>query len=625
VEPPRERWSAALYLAALGIVFGDIGTSPLYALRQCFFGILAITPTAENVLGVLSLIFWSLALIISVKYLLFVMTIDNQGEGGIIALVAALRPASGRLRGRGQVLAVTVGVFGAALLYGDGTITPAISVLSAIEGLGVATSTFDRWILPLTLVILIALFFFQRRGTASIGSVFGPVMLLWFTVIAILGIRGIAQFPGVLEAVSPIHALAFFARNGASAFVILGTVFLVVTGGEALYANLGQFGLRPMRLDWFLVVLPALLLNYFGQGALLLSDAPHARQPFFMLAPPWALYPLVALATAATIIASQAVISGTFSLTRQAMQLGFMPRMRVVHTSADESGHVYVPFVNWTLMIATIALVLGFGSSTRLGGAYGVAVSLDMVITTLLAAVIAHRRGLGWPATVLVIASLWLIDVSFLLANLLKISDGGWYPMSLGIAIFTVMTTWRRGRSLLLRRLEEEREPLEKFAARVSHEEHQRLPGSAVIMTSDPRTTPYVLLQHYKRHRSLQETVIVLTVKVEEKPRVPASDRFDIKELRGGFYRVRLRVGYMQTPNVPAALKLAALDNLPCDPDTTTYYLGNETLIPTVERPGMALWRETLFAFLSRNALRATAFYHIPAEQVVELGVQIEI
>lgn len=609
-------------LAALGVVFGDIGTSPLYALRQCFFGGNAVAVTAENVLGVLSLIFWALVIVICLKYLLFVMRQDNDGEGGIIALVALLRPLAQRHRIVNLGL-IPLGLFGAALLYGDGTITPAISVLSAIEGLSTANAGFDAWVIPLTIAILGALFFFQHKGTHRIGKVFGPVMLVWFIVLALLGLRGIALHPAVLEAIHPAHAFNFFAANGLTGFLVLGTVFLVVTGGEALYADLGHFGLGPIRLAWFTVVLPALLLNYFGQGALILDQPTEAAHPFFHLAPEALRYPLIALATLATIIASQAVITGTFSLTAQAIRLDMLPRMQVIHTSADERGQVYIPLVNWLLMLATIGLVLAFGSSDRLGAAYGLSVSADMAITTLLAAIVAWRHGQSaWFVAILAVG-LWVVDWAFLGANLFKFADGGWYPVLVGVLIFAVMTTWRSGRRLVTSQLDGVRQTLDEFLA--DEKKAYRIPGTAVFLTARTGEPPPILLHHLAHHHVLQEQLILLTVRTADGPRVPASDRIVIDALSEDCYRVSLIYGYLQTPNIPAALRLCERLGLLIDLEQTTYYLGRETLIPTDNAKGMWLWREHLFAFLARNALRAPAFFSIPAERVVEMGIQIEM
>ncbi len=612
-----------LGFAALGVVFGDIGTSPLYAIRQCFFGVNPVPVTPGNVLGILSLVFWALIVVVSVKYLLLVMRQNNDGEGGIIALVALVQPLARRHRWARRIL-VPLGIFGAALLYGDGTITPAISVMSAVEGLSTVSDRMQAWVLPLTVTILLTLFAFQHKGTQRIGSIYGPIMLLWFVVIAALGLRGIFMHPAVLEAVNPMHAYAFFHVNRMAGFLVLGTVFLVVTGGEALYADLGHFGLGPIRFAWFTVVLPALLLNYFGQGALILTNPLEAAHPFFHLAPEWLTLALIVLATAATIIASQAVISGTFSLTAQAIRLDLLPRMNIVHTSADERGQIYVPFVNWTLMLATLALVIGFDSSTRLGAAYGLAVSADMAITTLLAVIIAFRCS-GHPVWAVGLGvAMWFVDGAFLSANLFKFADGGWYPILLGCLVFIVVSTWRRGRELITRQLATAREPLPTFLAARETSHAYRLPGTAVFLTRYSTSTPPILLHHLKHHKVLHEQVILLSIELAEQPRVAARDRLSVQALSKGFYQVRACYGYLQSPHVPSALRLCEQDGLIVDTNEVTYYLGRETLIPSERVGGMAFWRERLFAFLARNAQRTASFYGIPTEQVVELGIELE-
>ncbi len=614
-----------LSLTALGVVYGDIGTSPLYALRECFHGTNRFPATAENVLGVLSLIFWALILVISIKYLLFILRADNRGEGGILALLALLHPWGGGRRPPRRVL-LLLGLFGAALLYGDGVITPAISVLSAVEGLQVAAPATGHLILPLAILILILLFLFQKRGTAGVGSVFGPVMVVWFAVLALLGVAGILRAPAVLAAVDPRHAVFFFLRYGGTGFLVLGTVFLVVTGGEALYADMGHFGPRAIRTAWFGLVLPALLLNYFGQGALLLRFPAEATQPFYHLAPDWARYPLVLLATAATVIASQAVISGAFSLTRQAVQLGQLPRLRIVQTSASAVGQIYIPAVNWLLMIVTIALVLGFRTSSRLASAYGVAVTTTMVITTVLAFYFS-REHWGWSRGVAaLIAGFFLtIDLSFFSANMTKIIEGGWFPLLAGGVVYLLMATWRRGREILAARLQGTTEPLADFLARITAEPPLRVPGTAVFMTSRFDGTPPMLLHHLAHNQVLHEKVILMTIITEAVPRVPAAERLEITRSAGEIYQVAAHYGFMQSPNVPVALRACEPLGLHVEMDSTTFYLGRETLIPTPEEPGMAVWREKLFAFMSRNALRSTAFFNIPPERVVEIGIQIKI
>lgn len=617
---------AGLSLIALGVVYGDIGTSPLYALRQCFFGTGSVAPTPGTVLGILSLIFWALILIISLKYLLLIMRADNEGEGGILALLALLDPWRDPSRPSAAVL-IVMGLFGAALLYGDGMITPAISVLSAVEGLRVTTHGMARYVLPLTVVILLLLFIFQRRGTGRVGAVFGPVMLVWFTVLALLGLHGIIAEPAVLWALNPVHAIEFLRGNGSTGFFVLGAVFLAVTGGEALYADMGHFGRAPIRLAWFGLVLPALVINYFGQGAYILGHPSDAIHPFYNLAPQWARYPLIALATIATVIASQAVISGAFSLTRQAVQLGQSPRVHIVQTSHEEMGQIYVPVVNWLLMIAAIGLVLGFGSSSRLAAAYGVAVSTTMLLTTLLAFFVMRARW-HWPVTLAlpITVALLLIDTTFLGANLAKIPDGGWFPLAVAGAVYFTMQTWSRGR-MLLARLAGQTMPLEDFVRSLALEPPIRVPGSAVFLTSQGRYAPRVLLHHLKHTHSLHERVILATVMTEDVPRVPTAQRLQIETLDQGFHWIILHYGFMQSPNIPVALRLCAdFELLPdLNVDEVVYYVGRATLIPSDKVPGMALWRERFFAFMSRNALNVSAFYGIPPERVVELGIQIEI
>ncbi|MEJ2677972.1 MAG: KUP/HAK/KT family potassium transporter, partial [Gemmatimonadota bacterium] len=557
-------------LTALGIVYGDIGTSPLYALRESFRGAYTVVVGPESVLGVLSLILWSLVFVISVKYLGVILRADNRGEGGILALTSLVTPV-GATRG-GRWWLITLGLFGAALLYGDSMITPAISVLSAIEGLQVATPVFQPYVIPITVVILVVLFAVQRRGTARVGSVFGPVTVIWFTVLAVLGIRQIVMEPSVLRAVNPVYALSFFGRHGLSGVTVLGSVFLVVTGGEALYADMGHFGKRPIRLAWFALVLPALLLNYFGQGALLIQHPEAIENPFYRMGPAWALYPLVVLATAATVIASQAVISGAFSLTMQAVQLGYSPRMDIQHTSAKEMGQIYIPGVNWTLMIATVGLVFGFGSASALAAAYGVAVTTTMVITTVLFFVLARERW-HWPlpVAVLVAAFFMTFDMAFFAANLTKIPDGGWFPLLVGGSVFTVLTTWKRGRQILRERLHTRALPIEDFLERVPDEDVIRVPGTAVFMNSNPDTTPPALLHNLKHNRVLHEHVVLLAVETQEVSRVTRAEQAEVTDRGQGFYSVLLRFGFMQDVDVPAALARLKDVDIEFRPMETTY------------------------------------------------------
>ena len=612
-----------LTLTAVGVVYGDIGTSPLYAMRECFFGSHSVPPTHDNVLGVLSLIIYSLVLVISIKYIAIVMRADNQGEGGILALTSLLPRRNGESLGRPAL--VLLGLFGAALLYGDGMITPSITVLSAVEGIKVITPIFDRYVVPISVVILFFIFSIQKHGTHRVGRLFGPVMVVWFTTISALGIRWIIQSPEVLGAVNPLHALTFFRAHGWHGFAVLGAVFLVVTGGEALYADMGHFGKRPIRLAWFCLVLPALLLNYFGQGAMLLQNADAASQPFFLLAPSWMLLPLVLLATAAAIIASQALISGAFSLTRQAIQLGYCPRLDIDHTSSREMGQVYVPQVNWALMVSTIVIVIGFRTSTSLAAAYGIAVSMTMVITAMLLHVVATQHW-KWPLPValLVTGTFLAIDIAFFGSNLLKVLQGGWLPLVIATFLFTLMTTWKTGRRILADRLTARAIPLEDFMAAVSAKPPVRVPGTAVFMTAQPRGTPAALAHNLRHNKVLHEYVVILTVTTQPVPHVPEESQVDVHPLGRGVFNVVVRYGFMQDPNVPDALALAREQGLVMDEEDITFFLGRETIIVT-SHPGMALWREKLFVLMARNAVRATAFFRLPAERVVELGVQVEM
>ena len=623
-QAPRGRYLATLTVGALGIVYGDIGTSPLYALRECFHGAHGIAPTRDNVLGVLSLIFWSLTLIISIKYLVFVMRADNEGEGGILALMALVsKQADARRRLRPTMIAL--GLFGAALLYGDGMITPAVSVLGAVEGLNVTTHLFEPYVVPIAIVILLSLFVIQSRGTERIGFLFGPVMVVWFVTIALLGVRWISQDFHVLSAFNPMHAVQFFATNGFHGFVVLGSVFLVVTGGEALYADMGHFGRRPIRLAWFGLVLPALFLNYLGQGAMLINTPEAAVNPFYLLAPRWALYPLVALATMAAIIASQALISGAFSLTRQAIQLGYCPRLDIQYTSPHQQGQIYIPQVNWLLMISTVGLVVGFRSSSALAAAYGIAVTSTMVITTLLAYLVARR---SWGVRRLVAGSLasffLFIELGFFSANVIKIPHGGWFPLVIGAMIYLLLSTWKKGRGLLASRLRERLYPFDRFMQDITERPPHRVPGTAVFMTSNLIGTPPTLLHNLEHNQVLHERVVLLTVVTSDAPHVDEDGRLSVETLGQGFYRVTLRYGFMEEPDVPAALANGAASGLPLEAEKMTFFLGLETLLST-HREGMGRWREQLFAVMSRNAVRATSFFRIPPERVVELGLQIEI
>ena len=616
---------AALSLAALGVVYGDIGTSPIYAMRESLHGVHGVSPTPDNVLGLLSLIFWALILVISVKYLAFVMRADNCGEGGMIALTALVSPDAGHVRRTGKVALVLLGLFGASLLYGDGMITPAISVLSAVKGLEVVTPVFQRYVIPITIVILIGLFAVQSRGTARIGSIFGPVMLLWFLTLGALGAVQIAQHPGVLAAVSPLHGVQFFARNGTHGLLVLGSVFLVVTGGEALYADMGHFGARPIRLSWFGLVLPMLLLNYFGQGALVLTDASAAEHPFFRMAPSWALIPLVALTTLATVIASQAVISGAFSLTRQAVQLGYLPRVDIEHTSETSIGQIYIPGLNWLLMVACIGLVLGFRSSSRLAAAYGVAVTTDMVLTSILFSVVARKRW-NWslPAVAALVAGFLTIDLSFWGASLLKIPSGGWFPLVIAIAVFTIMTTWSTGRRILSERLEERTIALAALLDELGSTPPARVSGTAIYLSRGVDMVPSALLQNLRHNKVMHERVILLSLLTESTARVAPEERVRIEQIGPGILRIVGRYGFVEDQDVPALLATLGAAGLTIDLADSTFFLGRETLFAT-SRPGMAIWRERLFTVLARNARRASSFFKLPRERVCEIGAEIEL
>jgi KUP system potassium uptake protein len=621
VSKDRRRRLVLLCLASLGIVYGDIGTSPLYAMRECFYGQHSVPPTHANVLGVLSLILWSLVLIISVKYLTLILRADNRGEGGILALATLV---SDVLR-RGKFLFL-LGLFGAALLYADGMITPAISVMGAIEGLHVATPLFDPYVVPIAVVILIGLFVFQSRGTTGVGTVFGPITMLWFVAISLLGFQQIIRAPQVLAAINPIHGFEFFMINGWRGFVVLGAVFLVVTGGEALYADIGHFGTAPIRLTWFAVVLPALTLNYFGQGALLLVEPEAAVNPFYRMAPSWTLYPLVVLATAAAVIASQAIISGAFSLTMQAIQLGYSPRLKVIYTSARIIGQIYVPVVNWGLMLACIALVLGFRTSSNLAAAYGVAITTTMLITTILFYVLARRRW-RWPAwAALPLAAFFItIDLAFFGANMLKVAHGGWFPLLVSAAIIFLMLTWRKGRRVLRSRLSEICIPLNAFLPELKSQSIRRVPGTAVYMSGNRFGTPLALLHNLKHNKVLHEQVVLLTVRTEEVPYLAnARDRVAVENLDEGFWRAQVHFGFMEKPDVPAALDRIKQTGLRFDSMRTTYFIGRETILAT-RKLGLSSWRGSIFAWMTRNAGDVTSYFCLPPNGVVELGARVEV
>ncbi|MCM2270616.1 MAG: potassium transporter Kup [Thermoanaerobaculia bacterium] len=611
-----------LTLAALGVVYGDIGTSPLYAIRECFHGPHALAVTRGNVLGILSLVFWTLTIVVTLKYQVYVLRADNHGEGGILALMALVR---GKVGGRWRAVTLALGLFGGALLYADGVLTPAISVLGAMEGLSVTAPALEGAIVPATLVILVGLFLFQRRGTAGVGAVFGPIMLVWFAVLAVLGIAGIAREPGVLAALDPSWAIRFFLDNGGAGFLVLGAVFLVATGGEALYADLGHFGPRPIRLGWFGFVGVALLANYFGQGALLLHEPSAAESPFFLLAPSVVRLPLLLLATMAAIIASQAIITGSFSLTRQAVQLGYLPRMQIVHTSATEIGQIYVPFVNWALLFATVGVVVAFGSSSHVAAAYGVALTATMFITTLLAFLVA-RRIWHWPLWLAAgLTALFLVpDVAFFAAALTKVPDGGWFPLALGGGVLVVMTTWGRGRELLAQALSTRNLPLEATIADLDRRKILRVEGTAVYLTSEASGTPIALLHNLKLNRLVHEQNVFLTVLVEEIPHVDAERRLEIQRLEPGFARVIARFGFLEDSDVPAVLALARDRGLEIDPKTVTYVL-NRNVVQASARSPLPRWRQSLFAALVRNATTADEFFQLPPNRVLSVGMQVEV
>lgn len=626
VRPPTGRRLAGLTLLALGVVYGDIGTSPLYAVREAFNEDYGIAVTADNVYGILSLIIWALILVVSLKYIVFVMRADNRGEGGILSLLALnLQRKHRQSDRRVRLLIVTFGLIGASLLYGESMITPAISVLSAMEGIEIVAPAFRYAVIPLTVGILIALFSFQNRGTRGVGRLFGPVTLLWFTTIGVLGAIEISHEPRTLMALSPHYAISFFARNGLAGFLVLGAVVLAVTGAEALYADMGHFGRKPIRLAWFFIVLPALLLNYFGQGALILRDPSTAVNPFYLLAPPFFQYPLIAIATAATIVASQALISGAFSLTRQCVQLGYCPRVRVIHTSKSEAGQIYVPGVNWALMVGCLLIVLGFRNSTNIGHAYGIAVTGTFIITTSLLFVLA-RSWWGWSMrkSLLFLIGFLIVDVVFFASNLPKFLHGGWVPVFTGSIVFLLMTTWQRGRAIVMSLLKRATLPMDLFLPDVAKRKPPRVPGVAVFLTSNPHGAPGVLLHHLKHNKTLHERVVLLSILPTEVPEIDDNSRVSVTELGEGFYRVKARYGFMETPNVGRIMELAAKAGLETKPGDISYYLGRERLIPT-GTGRMAAWRKRLFIVMSRNSPSAAEYFGIPPNRAVELGAQFEL
>lgn len=612
-------------LGALGVVFGDIGTSPLYAFRESFLAAEGLAVTEESVLGILSLMFWSLILVVSIKYLLFVMRADNHGEGGILALTVLASEDAERAKQRRRRALLLVGLFGTALLYGDGVITPAISVLSAVEGLEVIAPDLESYVVPIAAVIIVALFTIQRQGTSRVGAFFGPVMIVWFTSIALLGVVEIIGHPRILVAVSPTYAIAFVAEFPGLAFLALGAVFLVVTGSEALYADMGHFGRRPIRLAWVVLVMPALLLNYFGQGALLVADPETISNPFYELAPGWARIPLILLATMATVIASQALISGAFSLTQQAIQLGYLPRMNVDHTSPREIGQVYLGAVNYMLMVTCVGVVFAFGSSSNLAAAYGVAVTTTMVITSALLYVVMRHRW-GWSAaTAGTLTALFLaIDLAFFSANIIKVPDGGWFPLVVGLVVLLVMVTWKSGRERLTKQMRSGELPTERFIGSIADHPQRRVPGTAVYLFSDLGMTPPPLLANLRHNEVLHETVLIVTVQWTARPRVPRARRVTVHDLGEGFYQILLLYGFFETPEVPRALSEFAIADFGFDPEDAVYVVGNESVIPRQGRSFLAL-RDHLFSLMHRNATSPVRFFGLPPDRVIEVGTQVEM
>ncbi len=622
----RRKGLAAMSVAAMGVVYGDIGTSPLYTMKEVFANPHHPAPvTPDNVLGILSLVFWAMTITVSLKYVMFIMRADNKGEGGIMALTSlALRVEN--MHPRALATLSLLGIFGAALFYGDAAITPALSVLSAVEGLEVATPAFKPYVVPIAIGILVALFMFQRRGTASVAALFGPVMLFWFATLAALGVWNIAGHPGVLVAVNPWYALHFLGASPLMGFLALGAVVLAITGGEALYADMGHFGRQPIKRAWLYFVFPALYLNYLGQGALILASPEAIRNPFFMSVPSSLIYPLVALATVATIIASQAVISGAFSLTSQAIQLGYAPRIRILYTSALEKGQIYIPNINWLLLIAVVLLVLMFRSSSNLASAYGIAVTMTMMIDTLLAFVVVRALwGWSWWLAVLFLAFFVTVDFAFFAANAVKVLDGGWFPLVLGAAIFTLLSTWKRGRALLYDKLEQDSMPLDAFITSLSYGGPHRVQGTGIFMTTNPDGVPRAMLHNLLHNKVLHEHVVLLNVRVEDVPYVADVERVTVVALPEGFFQVLVRYGFKDEPNIPAALEKCATHGLRYEPMETSFFLGRETIVRRTRVARMPRWRQYLFSFMFRNAEAATAYFKIPPNRVVELGTQVEL
>ena len=615
---------AVLMLGAIGVVFGDIGTSPLYTLRECFTGSRRLELTPENVLGVLSVVFWSLVIIVTIKYIALLMRADNRGEGGIMALTALVSRGLER-NARRRWWLVGFGIVGASMFYADGMITPAISVLSAVEGLEVVAPELHPFVVPIAIAILVGLFAIQRKGTGTVGKLFGPITSTWFAVLAILGAAQIVENPSVLRALDPTVAVSFGAANPVAVFFGLGAMVLAVTGVGAIYADMGHFGVKPIRRAWLFFVFPALVVNYFGQGALILARPEAVKSPFFLLAPAWALIPLVILATMATVVASQAMISGAFSLTRAAIQMGYCPRLRIMHTSDREIGQIYVPFINWMLFAAVILLVVTFRNSSALAGAYGIAVTLNMTIDSMLIFVVM-RRIWRWPraAAVAVVLPLLALEAAYLSSNALKVADGGWFPLLVGALIFTLFTTWKRGRKVLLDRLSEDALPLEQFIQSIEIAPPVRVEGTAVFMTSTPDRVPHALLHNLKHNKVLHDRIVFLTIVTREIPYVPPEDRLEIKPLGADFYRLLAYYGFKDEPDVPSLLDEAGRAGFAFEMMETSFFVSRETLVSTA-RPGMARWRERLFSSMSKNAVKASDFFHVPTNRVVELGTQVEL
>jgi KUP system potassium uptake protein len=615
---------AGLSLAALGVVFGDIGTSPLYAVRECFHGEYGIPISPFNVMGVLSLLVWAIILIVSLKYLTFIMKADNDGEGGILALTALIITQS-KKKGYERWLLVVIGLFGAALLYGDGMITPAISVLSAVEGMKIIAPAFKDLVMPVTILVLVGLFLFQNNGTARVGAFFGPIIFVWFVVIGLLGLVEIIRYPQILQAILPWYGISFLLSNHLQGFMVLGAVFLSVTGAEALYADMGHFGKKPIRLTWVLLVLPALLLNYFGQGALLLAFPHESHNPFYSLVPSWAMIPMVLLSTLATIIASQALITGVFSLTQQAIQLGYLPRLTVTHTSAKHIGQIYVPAANWSLMVATISLVAGFGSSSKLAAAYGVAVTATMLISTILFYYVA-RDLWNWNRFALnfLISFFAVIDLAFFGASVSKLFQGAWFPLAIGLVVFTLMLTWKQGRSLLLQQLQDRTLTIEEFLQSLSLQPPHRVNGQAVYLTANPDIVPVAMLHNLRHNKIIHSEVALFHFSTERVPRVPNSRKVEVTKLGDGFFKVVARYGFLEYPNIRQVIALANHQGLHFRPEAISFFLSREKIVAGLKSK-MILWRKKLFAIMSRNALSATAYYDLPSGQVIEIGVLVQI